>query len=169
VARYGFDLDDCLTSSPEVAHLARALAREGHKVYVITASGADKKALKAKLYGLNVVQYHKILKVAGETEEQIGRNKGELCNKHGISVFFDNDAKVLEGFALTSKIARVQVLPSGDGHSPSRAVSCPCITGARTAVRCYHCPDFLENSEDVSAHLQRHHGQMETRHEAPSA
>jgi hypothetical protein len=162
VARYGFDLDDCLTNSPEVAHLARALARDGHKVYVITASSADKKVLKAKLYGLNVVHYHKILKVDGDTEADIGRNKGDLCNKHGISVFFDNDAKVLAGFALTSKVARVLVLVSGDGHEPSRqavrSAICPCQSAARPAARCFHCPEFLEDAAAVIEHAQRHHG-----------
>lgn len=172
MARYGFDLDGTLDNNPEVAHLARALARDGHKTFILTSSSAGKKAIKAKLYGLNVIKYRKLFLIKGATEDEVGQAKGDVCNANGISLYFENDPKVIAGFRKTSKIAIVQVLPpprsgpvipvstiSSDAKSPkgkSKTAggpvkprsSCPCETSTRDI--CLHCgqPLYAETTND---------------------
>lgn len=109
--RYGFDLDGTLDSTPELAHLARALARAGHEIYIITGSSFSKKAIKAKLYGLNVVNYQKVVKVSGVTPFEVGQEKGKACKDLDIAVYFDNDSEVLKGVSDTNdKVTRVYIL-----------------------------------------------------------
>lgn len=110
MARYGFDLGGTIDNNPEVAHLCRALGREGHKIIIITATAANRKAVKAKLYALNIEWYYKVVIIRKTKSRKIGRAKGEACNKWKVSVYFDNDPKVLDGFLETSKIARVLVM-----------------------------------------------------------
>jgi len=161
MARYGFDIGGTIDNNPEVAHLARALAREGHKIIIITASDHDKKAIKAKLYALNVVDYYKLVMIKGTTPEDIGQKKGEACNKWKVSLYFDNNADVLEGFALTSKIATCRVM-SPDGATvdkPKRAeIDCPCTRGRESAARCFHCTTVLNGSMIREIHTRNHHG-----------
>lgn len=107
---------------PEIAHLARALAGDGHKVYIVTASSHNRKAIKAKLYGLNVVKYYKLIIIEGcKNDDEVGQAKGETCNDNGISVFFDNNQGVMDGFSKTSKIARVLVLSPAQAKEPVKS------------------------------------------------
>ena len=164
MGRYGFDLDGTLDSSPELAHLARALALAGHKIWIITGSPFSKKAIAAKLYGLNVVDYQKIITVDGTAgDEEIGKAKGEACNKHDIDLFFDNDPEVLKGFASVSKVARCYIL-SSEVLQPKVAPAvkrelCPCqrLTSECTEGRCMHCTAFLESRNQFVSHSRFHH------------
>jgi hypothetical protein len=162
MAKYGFDLDGTLDSCPEIAHLARALGLKGHSIYIITASDFSRKAIKAKLFGLNVVNYRKVIKVSGSSSELIGKAKGEECEKNGIDLFFDNDPGVIAGMAATSKTERVYVLDA-DAMQPKitpepKREGCPCLEERYfIPSRCYHCPEFLDTPSVRSNHAHLHH------------
>jgi hypothetical protein len=158
MGRYGFDLDGTLDSCPELAHLARALALAGHKIWIITGSSFSHKAIEAKLYGLNVVDYQKVIKVEGVSDIAIGKAKGEECNKHKIDVYFDNDPEVLKGFASVCKSARVYIL-NGDilqpriAPVPKRSLCrCQIEIGEFKPQRCMHCTEFFETIAQQRGH-----------------
>ena len=170
MARYAFDIDGTVNIA-EVAHLARALMRANHKVYFITANPASRKTVKAKLHNLNLEGYTKLKQVKGKDNDEIGKHKGDFCDKYRISVYFDNDPEVLTGVAKVSRVARVMVMDTGavaaleedlkkaKKKKKKRDVTCPCLNEVRefTGRRCYHCPEFLEFPWQRENHQQRHH------------
>jgi hypothetical protein len=169
MARYGFDIDGTVNIA-EVAHLARTLMKTGHKVYFITANPASRKTVKAKLHNLNLEGYKKLLQVDGKTDDKIGQQKGHLCDKYRIAVFFDNNPTVLKGITKVSAVARLMVMDTGavaelekdlNKQPPKKRDGCPCFGEVRSdlfvPVRCFHCRDFLETPFDKIAHREKHH------------
>ena len=136
----------------------------GHKIYFVTANPASRKVIKAKLSALNLDGYKKLLQVKGKTDVEIGKNKGDLCTKYKLSIFFDNNPDVIKGIAMVSEVALVQVMDDSELPKTEKkaAVSCPCLGEVRSndlfvPVRCFHCPDFLESPFDKVVHKEKHH------------
>jgi len=103
MSAYGFDLDDTLTVSG-IRQMANDLFQAGHSVYVITGAFADtgEWTLEGRIQQLTDlgVSYTEIIRCIAPTWEEIGRMKGEACDRLHISVFID-DFDVYLNNALT--------------------------------------------------------------------
>jgi hypothetical protein len=157
MARYAFGFESTLDSNHVLAKMARVLADDGHKVYVITGSSKD---IKDDLDKLDI-KYHKIIKVKGNTHREIGEAKGHAANTHGISVFFSGNPEIITGFAATSRISRC-LMPGKKLMQPeTKKRECPCEgepVSDWIAVRCWHCTETIETPEMRVQHRELHHG-----------
>jgi hypothetical protein len=113
VTAYAFDLDGTL-DRPGLVQLANDLYDAGHEVYVVTGGLADTgewtmRAREAKLAALGV-RYTQIVRVIDPDIGQIGRLKGEACERLSATVLVDDAPSYLAG-ASTGAV-KLLVLPA---------------------------------------------------------
>ena len=110
---YAFDLDGTL-DRPGLAQMANDLYDAGHQVYVVTGGLAEVgewtlEAREAKLAALGV-RCTEIIRVIDPDIGQIGRLKGDACNRLGAAVLIDDAPSYLTG-AVTAAV-KLLVLPA---------------------------------------------------------
>jgi hypothetical protein len=110
---YAFDLDGTL-DRPGLVRLANDLYDAGHDVYVVTGGLADMgewtmQAREAKLTALGA-RYTQIVRVIDPDIGQIGRLKGEACDRLNAAILVDDAPAYLAG-ASTSAV-KLLVLPA---------------------------------------------------------
>ncbi|MCA9298027.1 MAG: HAD family hydrolase [Phycisphaerales bacterium] len=92
-----FDIDDTITRHPGFfSFLTGALIDAGHRVIIITFRD-DRESAMESLEEMGV-RYTELVTSSREEHEEFGlfEWKGEVCRRHGVEVFFEDDAAVLQ-------------------------------------------------------------------------
>ena len=92
----GLDIDDTITRHPAFfAFLSQALIDAGHKVVIITFRG-ERESTEADLREWGIA-YSELFLGTYEAVREVGVDewKSTVCQRHGVEVFFEDDADVL--------------------------------------------------------------------------
>ena len=92
----GFDIDDTITRHPKsFSVISKALVAAGHRVIIITFR-EDRASTEAVLLKWGIA-YDELITSTLETalEHGVDEWKAEVCSRHAVEVFFEDDPAVL--------------------------------------------------------------------------